>query len=586
MKKFFYFLFLSLALASCHKDLEETIITEDLYTPPVIKINGSIIGVVRDNIGREIEGAVVRVGNEERISDGDGRFYFRNIPVDANGTFVHVEMANHFQASRRVFPKPNAVNYAPLTLIIKENTGTVDAATGGTIQVANGVSIKLPANGIVTSDGAPYAGLVSVSAEWLNPASSDIYSYMPGNLQGINSENEEVALGTYGMMAVELNGTGGTRLNLAPGFKAELKFFIPTQLQGSAPAEIPLWYFDEKTGLWREEGIAVKQGLFYVGEVSHFSFWNCDAPFPVVKVEGRILTSEGQPLSNIYIRVNILGTILTGGGFTDNNGYFIGKMPAGQSLEFEITDGCEDVIHTINVGPLNADTNLGDITIPTGSTDHYRTITGVIVNCDNEPVSNGVVRACQYGNCYYSTTDATGNVDFGFFSCNTGGLTIKAFDLDAVLESITLTFPHDEDVNLGTLAVCAGQIEEFIHLNINGNEVTYLLPYSYGQAGALRHVAAFAEDSSYTFNLSFPVGAPGSYTGQGVGFSSHQISPVYFVGSCQNPCSDVTINVTEFGNIGEFIRGTFSGNVDFRDSNQQTFPNLPVSGEFSVIRLQ
>ncbi|MFM9949085.1 MAG: hypothetical protein ACKV1O_14180, partial [Saprospiraceae bacterium] len=111
-------------------------------------------------------------------------------------------------------------------------------------------------------------------------------------------------------------------------------------------------------------------------------------------------------------------------------------------------------------------------------------------------------------------------------------------------------------------------------------------PYHYGEPGGLRYIGTFAQDSSYTFSLSFPVGAPGSYTGPGVGFSSQQIFPTYFAGSCQNPCSDVTVNVTEFGNVGQFIRGTFSGNVDFRDINQQVFPNLPVSGEFAVIRLQ
>jgi hypothetical protein len=35
-----------------------------------------------------------------------------------------------------------------------------------------------------------------------------------------------------------------------------------------------LWSFDEAKGLWKEEGQAIKTGSNYVGDVSHFSFWN------------------------------------------------------------------------------------------------------------------------------------------------------------------------------------------------------------------------------------------------------------------------------------------------------------------------
>ncbi|MBK8702797.1 MAG: hypothetical protein IPN33_03715 [Saprospiraceae bacterium] len=48
----------------------------------------------------------------------------------------------------------------------------------------------------------------------------------------------------------------------------------------------------------------------------------------------------------------------------------------------------------------------------------------------------------------------------------------------------------------------------------------------------------------------------------------------------------MTVTVTEFGAIGEFVRGTFNGTMDFYNANQQEFPNTPISGEFAVIRTQ
>ncbi|MEI2747339.1 MAG: hypothetical protein V9E88_01095 [Ferruginibacter sp.] len=83
-------------------------------------------------------------------------------------------------------------------------------------------------------------------------------------------------LTSYAMMAVELESAAGEKLQLKEGSEATLVFAVPAVAQSSAPASIPLWYVDEKIGLWREEGTATKQGNQYTGKVKHFSFWNCD----------------------------------------------------------------------------------------------------------------------------------------------------------------------------------------------------------------------------------------------------------------------------------------------------------------------
>jgi len=585
MKKFFYFLFLSLALASCHKDLDETIITEDVYTPPVIKVNGNIAGLVVNENGDPVEGATVRVGDQQLQTGPGGYFIFRDIVLNANGTFIKVDQAGYFHASRRFYPKLNAMNYTTLTLMTKNNTGQVSAIEGGTVNVQGGATVKLPANGIAKTDGTLYTGQVQVAARWLNPTADNLTAIMPGNLHAINNRQEEVALATYGMMAVELTGTDGSPLNLASGSKAELSIPIPSELQGNAPNEIPLWHFDENTGLWREEGFAVRQGNAYVGEVSHFSFWNWDVPYPLVNIEGTILTPGGDPLSSIWLRVTVLGTVVTGYGTVDNNGYFNGGVPAGQALLLEAIDGCGQVLVSENIGPFTSDTNLDNLTAISGSTFNYTEVSGSMVNCDNEPVANGIFRICQGGNCNLVATGADGSLDAFLAYCGSGDISITAYDLNGQFQSAAQNFAAAPTINVGAFAACATQITEFIRLNIDGDEVIYPLPYHYGQPGALQYIAAFPQDSTYTFNLTFPVAAPGSYTGPGVGFQAWQLDPFSW-GECQNPCSSVTVVVTEFGNIGQFIRGTFTGNVDFYDVNQQLIPDLPVSGEFAVIRLQ
>jgi ABC-type sulfate transport system permease subunit len=101
---------------------------------------------------------------------------------------------------------------------------------------------------------------------------------MPGNLTGITINNEQKILQTYGMIAVEMEGSSGEALNIAGSKQATISFPIPSAMLANAPATIPLWHFDETIGVWKEEGTATKQGNAYVGVVTHFSFWNCDVP--------------------------------------------------------------------------------------------------------------------------------------------------------------------------------------------------------------------------------------------------------------------------------------------------------------------
>ncbi len=80
----------------------------------------------------------------------------------------------------------------------------------------------------------------------------------------------------------------GKPLNMAPGQKATIEFLITEEQRPGAPAEMPLWHFDEVAGLWMESGTVRKEGLTYRAEVGHFSWWNCDVPFSAGHIEGNV----------------------------------------------------------------------------------------------------------------------------------------------------------------------------------------------------------------------------------------------------------------------------------------------------------
>ena len=165
-------------------------------------------------------------------------------------------------------------------------TGSFVSGSGGTVQFGTYGSVEFQADGIVDASGNPYTGQVDVYGMYLDPTDENIFQTVPSDFYAIDQNDEQRILESYAMMHVELEGSNGEKLNISK--PATMKFRVPESLQDRAPSSIPLWYMDEASSTWKEDGQASLQGEFYVGEVNHFSLWNCDVPNTYVEISGRI----------------------------------------------------------------------------------------------------------------------------------------------------------------------------------------------------------------------------------------------------------------------------------------------------------
>ena len=182
---------------------------------------------------------------------------------------------------------------------------TFNASTAQTL-TAGGMTIDLPKNAYrIDGDDETYSGKVKTEMVYLDPNHDSFAEMMPGgDLAAVRSDNSRVALLSYGMADLNMFGNNGEKLQLRKGVKAQLTFPIPTGMESDRPASIPLWSFNEKTGLWEEEGSATLQGDVYVGEVSHFSWVNLDWPENQGLVMGYVKDTDGNRLPGV--RVNLL----------------------------------------------------------------------------------------------------------------------------------------------------------------------------------------------------------------------------------------------------------------------------------------
>ena len=412
--------------------------------------------------------------------------------------------------------------------------------------------------------------MVNVSMRWLDPSAKDLSYVMPGDLRGIAVNGAERALETYGMLGVELSGSGGQTLKIANGSTAALSFPIPSALQATAPATIPLWFFDETTGRWKEEGTATRTGNTYAAAVKHFTFWNCDLSLPMINLCIN-LTNNGQPLNNVTIRLRrATNPANVSFGQTDSLGNVCGGVPQNEMLILEIPDPCGNTTYAQNIGPFSTNTSVAVVAnIPAANS---LTITGTIVNCTNAPVTNGYANIyIANGNYYNAPVNASGVFSVMVLNCS-GTLNFSVVGVDNVTQQQSNPANGSGTtgtVNAGTITACGNAAAgQYINLLIDG------IPYNWAEPND-SFIVSYNNPPAVYF-IGSHIGAVGgifnviqisllNLTGTGIyPFGSLQIRLDGSLGTTnilQNyPAA--RINITEYGPpITGFISGNFNENV-------------------------
>ncbi|MBL0181590.1 MAG: carboxypeptidase regulatory-like domain-containing protein [Chitinophagaceae bacterium] len=472
------FIFTAVLFFSCQKEFSidngNAVLLPDLKT----KVSSSVSGFVTDENDAAVKGATVQFGTSTITTDKYGYFEAKNVLVVKDAAVVTVSKTGYFKGIKTYMAKEGKAAFFRIKLIPKTIVGNINSTAGGTVTLANGLSIALPAGALVNAaTNTPYTGTINIAAYWINPEAADLNSTMPGDLRGIDKDGSMKLLKTFGMAAVELTGASGELLQIAAGKKATLSLAIPASLSADAPASIPLWYFDETNGLWKEQGNAVKTGNTYVGEVSHFSFWNWDVPGNYVQFDCTLHDVSGNPIPYTLILIHVAGTTNYALGYTDASGYVSGAVPANAQLVLEVFTYyvCNAPLYTQTFNTTNANISLGVITITSGYTAN---ISGTVTDCNTNAVTNGYIIILINGYYTYYPVSNTGTFNFPFSLCtNSTAVTLIAEDLTALQQSspVNVNLVPGSNV-IGNLQACNNSIAEFLNYSINGTNYSYTAP--------------------------------------------------------------------------------------------------------------
>lgn len=459
---------LMVLLFSCQKNM-------DLPDPapnehPIFSsmVQASVSGFVKDQNGSFITDATVIWGDATTTTDIHGYFKVTS-SVSKNKAVLTVQKNNYFKAIQTLHAFQNETIKTEVQMIDRRLSGTIVASTGGEINLPNGAKIQFQRSSFETTNGEAYHGTVKVFAYFLNPTVPNLNAIMPGNLLALNTLQEPQILQSYGMMNVELEGSMGEKLNIRKS--ATLEMPIPFSMEKNAPSSLPLWYFDETSGLWIEEGQATLKGNAYQGEVEHFTWWNCDVPFNFIELSGNLEAVDYLPIVNI--KITELTTGFIGTATSSTNGSFSGFVPKNQPFLFEIVDLCGETIFSEEIGPFTEDTNIGTITIEFSS-EKYGEISGTAQNCSQQPITNGYVLISSSTNDeIYAAIDLDENGNFSdvITFCDESNLLLQVIDFDSLKTGIPTSFATSSFMDIGIILGCENELEGLLVLEFDGQTV-------------------------------------------------------------------------------------------------------------------
>lgn len=595
MKKLHLIFLLCITLISCNKDdmgdsADQEITDQEFLANFGDQVQRDFTGTLLSDNGEPVVGALVTINNKSSTSNAEGVFTINSATVREQLAYIKVESSTHFHASQTIVPT-GGINTVRIRMITKSFDYQVNSGQEETVGNSFG-TVTLPGN-YITESGDIYEGQVDVALFYLDQGSDIFREYTPG-MPLVKTENDEPKYATnYGTLLVELKGANGQQLNIAEDNTAILSCKISGPPAISAPTTIKMGYFDEDLGYWIEEGQATKDNGFYVGEVSHFTFWQNLLPENAIFLTINLNDENDMPLS--YQNISLISENNgTRGYFTDNLGQVAGFVPINDQLEARVPfyyTFCDDITDIQTIGSFNEDTEITISVEDQGfnSEESERIITGVLLNCNNEPIINGILKL-RHGFRTFTTLISDGTFNITINQCdNNSEFEVTSYDITTETSSEAEIYNITGDItDIGTIITCS-EIDEYIKFVIDDNvEDTFFDIYTIAggwlnefndETSIYFYANSPFTNHSYRFLMSGrlnPAPYVGSYTYRDInnpdakGFTITPYRFGYFNGTpplLPYENNNIVFNLIELGEVGELVDIEFYGNYEEEDGS-------------------
>jgi len=507
--------------SACHEDMIEEVVITDEYTPYTI-FEVEIIGLISDQDGNPVPDAQLQFDGQSKRADELGYFTFGEVNTNNQSAFLTISAPGYIPVQRLLTVlSPSTINLNIILTPIPD-AQSFDSDTGKEVIVSDDARVTFYPDGIV-SQNSSYKGEVFIRTYHLAKDDPELFQKLPGDLIGIDSEQELQILDTYGMLYLTMEDEQGNELQHGPQTKALLSIDIPDEFVSIAPSEIPLWFFDSARGVWIEDGVAQKNGNTYEGTVTHFTWWNIDIPY------GKLVTvcleiedlSTGVQLANQDILFSSQ-EVYFGIQRTNNEGKLCLNLPEDVEIKLQLSTDCEFNSEAL-IGPFYENQTEVKVELGTNEAETIK-LTGTVTDCNRDGIRSNIDIADE-GSYLYSIVCPNQGEQLSFLVYDVNNE--KAIRSDFVIDPT-------QSENTFDLQVC-DEVENLVVGNLLGQSVALTIDDIQLNPN---ETILILENSCY---LSFLGNSTGTFEG------------VYYCSTSE--FEKITVTIESFGSI---IRGSFT----------------------------
>lgn len=412
----------------------------------------AIIGQVINNAtGAPIPNATIAFQDVSGSSNSEGQFSIAGTSVAER--VVMTVTAPGFAPQSRIISIDSLDERTPVDAVLMspvDGSSSFNPATEQTLTVEDSpAQVELPANSLASEDGSAPVGNVTADITVIDPALDP--DLMPGDFTVEDASGTPVdgLLESFGAITVELTDSQGTDMDLTDGNTSTIRIPVP-QGESNAPSTIPLYYFNEESGRWVQEGTATLSDdrTYYAGTVEHFSTWNADRLYDVAYIEGQVVDTDEQPVVGAQVKSEGVDYRGSARARTDAEGLFRVAVKAGAAATVSATkNGISSNSQIVSPTPA-VDQESAPVTLIIGSNDSTATIK--LTWGENPRDLDSHLRA-----------DLDSGQDFHIWYSNKGALTTEPYvNLDV-----------DDTTSFGPEIITINQFE-------NGTYTYYIVHYS------------------------------------------------------------------------------------------------------------
>ncbi len=220
------------------------------------------------------------------VDTNESGFFSLTVPAEVE-VKLQAKVTGYAPTVKTLTAPPQSSTFVQVTLLAWDSSAQFDSSAGGSVGTGS-TRVTFPANSLAA------AGQVTARIAHLDPSDRDERGAFPGGF--VTSDGKQ--LESFGAIAIVVEDASGAPVQLKSGQSATAELAV----SANAGDSMPLWYFDEASARWKEQGsLSSCASGTCTASLPHLSWWNADRVYETACLKACAKNGAGSPAVGVSL---------------------------------------------------------------------------------------------------------------------------------------------------------------------------------------------------------------------------------------------------------------------------------------------